>query len=256
CVRKYWSKPLRNHLMKEFGLRILIRKVQLIGMQYEKALIPIFSYSKDHYFRVFFEVNKGKKRCDEVAAKHKLMVYDDRDMSIREFELNELTKNSIISNESFDKNSSTNSVSVVGPIWNGELFNLRFVEKIRDEIIERYKRDNELVNFVNLIYDEAHGIDDVKKMSEAVSRNDKEYEKDSKRNKNCFGFDSCNFYDVSIVCKRIKEVMPKPNDIIRFLGEKGKIGFRTHFNYKAIKGNFNYNNLVDAIKVLNHNKKA
>ena len=46
CKRKYWAIPLRNHLMHEVGIRILIRKVQLIGIQYDKALIPIFSCSK------------------------------------------------------------------------------------------------------------------------------------------------------------------------------------------------------------------
>src|SRR3989338_1247899 len=44
CIRKYWAVPKRDYMMHETGLRILIRKVQLIGMQYEKALIPVFSY--------------------------------------------------------------------------------------------------------------------------------------------------------------------------------------------------------------------
>ncbi|MFH0868445.1 MAG: hypothetical protein V1831_03970 [Candidatus Woesearchaeota archaeon] len=70
CVRKYWSKPKRDYMMHETGLRILIRKIQLVGMQYEKALIPIFSYFKDHYFRVFFECVKGKKLCDKIAMEH------------------------------------------------------------------------------------------------------------------------------------------------------------------------------------------
>ncbi len=70
CLRKYWAKPLHNHLMHEVGLRILIRKCQLIGAQFEKALIPLFSYSKDHYFRVFFIVKKGKKKVDEIILKH------------------------------------------------------------------------------------------------------------------------------------------------------------------------------------------
>ena len=60
-------------MMHETGLRILIRKVQLIGMQYEKALFPIFSYLKDHYFRVFFRCIKGKKICDEIAEKHGML---------------------------------------------------------------------------------------------------------------------------------------------------------------------------------------
>lgn len=70
CKRKYWATPARNDQMHEIGLRILIRKVQLIGAQYERALTPIFSYYKDHYFRIFFSVAKGKKKVDSVIKKH------------------------------------------------------------------------------------------------------------------------------------------------------------------------------------------
>ncbi len=70
CMRKYWGRPLRNELKHEVGLRILIRKVQLVGAQYEKALVPIFSYSKDHYMRVFFRCEKGKMKADEVIRQH------------------------------------------------------------------------------------------------------------------------------------------------------------------------------------------
>jgi len=70
CLRKYWAKPLKNELMHEIGLRILIRKVQLVGVQFNKALLPIFSYSKDHYMRVFFECRKSKEECDKVLQQH------------------------------------------------------------------------------------------------------------------------------------------------------------------------------------------
>ena len=75
CMRKYWAKPLNNHLMHEIGLRILIRKIQLIGSQHDKALIPIYSYFKDHYFRIFFKCVKGKKECDNILAEHKYLLY-------------------------------------------------------------------------------------------------------------------------------------------------------------------------------------
>lgn len=70
CMRKYWAVPKLDEMMHETGLRILIKKVQLVGMQYEKALIPIFSYYKDHYFRVFFKCIKGKKECNKVVKEH------------------------------------------------------------------------------------------------------------------------------------------------------------------------------------------
>lgn len=70
CKRKYFAVPLKNELKHEIGLRILIRKVQLIGAQYEKALTPIFSYSKEHYMRVFFKCEKGKNKVDDIIKKH------------------------------------------------------------------------------------------------------------------------------------------------------------------------------------------
>ena len=70
CLRKYWAVPLRNELMHEVGLRILIRKVQLIGAQFDKALMPVFSYSMHHYLRVFFRCEKGKKAVDKILSQH------------------------------------------------------------------------------------------------------------------------------------------------------------------------------------------
>lgn len=72
CVRKYWAVPLHNEIMQEIGLRILIRKVQLIGSQYSKALVPIYCYSKDHYMRAFFRNQKGKSKADEMLKQHGL----------------------------------------------------------------------------------------------------------------------------------------------------------------------------------------
>jgi len=71
CQRRYWAKPLRNYLKHEIGLRILIRAAQLLGVQQEKALIPIISYSKDHYYRVFFKVKHSKSKANNILKKHK-----------------------------------------------------------------------------------------------------------------------------------------------------------------------------------------
>lgn len=75
CRRKYWAKPKKDHQMHETGLRILIRKVQLIGADHSKAFTPIFSYFKDHYFRVFFRCEKGKKKVDSILDQHGM--FDD-----------------------------------------------------------------------------------------------------------------------------------------------------------------------------------
>ena len=133
CRRKYWAEPLKNELMHETGLRILIRKIQLVGGQYEKALIPIFSYFKDHYFRIFFRCVKGKKDVDEVIGQHGM----------------------------FDN---------AGPLWLGKLWDNKLVNKIHKSIIkkpilkiikkniknnQKINYDKELIKFLKIIKDES-----------------------------------------------------------------------------------------------------
>ena len=135
CRRKYWAEPLRNELMHEIGLRILIRKIQLVGSQYEKALIPIFSYFKDHYFRVFFRCVKGKKDVDKVIGKHGF----------------------------FDN---------AGPLWLGKLWDNSLVNKMYQSIKKKPLYGMSLIKFIKIVKDEAKintvGFYDVHKL---VKRN-------------------------------------------------------------------------------------
>lgn len=95
CRRKYWAEPSKDSNMHENGLRILIRKVQLIGSDHDKALIPIFSYFKYHYLRIFFRCEKGKHRVDKILNQHGM----------------------------FNK---------AGPLWLGELWDKSIAKKIAD----------------------------------------------------------------------------------------------------------------------------
>ncbi len=74
-LRKYWAKSLKNYMMHETGLRILIRKIQLLGMQFDKALVPVLSYHKDHYFRIYLRCVKGKETCDEIVREHAYLLW-------------------------------------------------------------------------------------------------------------------------------------------------------------------------------------
>ncbi len=73
--RKYWAQPLRNYLMHEIGLRILIRKIQLQAIQFEKALTPLLCYSKDHYYRLYLQVDRGKEKCDALVKQHQYFLF-------------------------------------------------------------------------------------------------------------------------------------------------------------------------------------
>ncbi len=123
CMRKYWAKPLRNELKHEVGLRILIRKAQLVGAQYDKALIPVFSYSRDHYMRVFLRCEKSKKAVDGVLSQHG-MLWDS------------------------------------GPFWQGQLWDGDVICGMREasELFSGYTTEKELSgirDFLSLLADEA-----------------------------------------------------------------------------------------------------
>ncbi|MBL7147563.1 MAG: tRNA (guanine(10)-N(2))-dimethyltransferase [Nanoarchaeota archaeon] len=114
CKRKYWAKPLRGELMHEIGLRILIRKAQLVGAQYEKALVPVFSYFKDHYFRVFFRCVKGKKEVDKLIEQHDIF-------------------------------------ESAGPLWLGELWDKKLVNCMYKSLLKNQLYDKALLKFLKII---------------------------------------------------------------------------------------------------------
>ena len=69
CIRKYDAKPLRTPFSKELALRILagfmVRSAARLGL----AAKPIYSFSKDHYIKVFVEVDRGRRLANEQLKK-------------------------------------------------------------------------------------------------------------------------------------------------------------------------------------------
>ena len=120
CIRKYWALPRKDAIMHETGLRILIRKIQLVAAQYDKALIPVFSYSKEHYMRVFFRNKKGKNIADKMLKMHGF--FND-----------------------------------AGPMWLGNLWDENLANKIHSNALknELFKKNNELIKFLKIIMEES-----------------------------------------------------------------------------------------------------
>ncbi|MDO8660653.1 MAG: tRNA (guanine(26)-N(2))-dimethyltransferase [Candidatus Woesearchaeota archaeon] len=72
CKRKYDAIPLLDECKHETAIRILLRKIQLVAAQYEKALTPVFCYAHEHYYRVFLICEKSKTKVDEILKQHGL----------------------------------------------------------------------------------------------------------------------------------------------------------------------------------------
>ncbi|MEM4756099.1 MAG: hypothetical protein QW594_03120, partial [Candidatus Woesearchaeota archaeon] len=138
CLRKYWAQPLRNAAMHEIGLRILIRKVQLIGVQYEKALLPILSYSKDHYYRIFFEARHGKQACDALVQDHGFYIscknclwHKGKRNKEGEDKSTKTTKN-LLGDYKTCPHCKYKPLDLAGPLYVGNLFREPVIKTIRE----------------------------------------------------------------------------------------------------------------------------
>jgi tRNA (guanine26-N2/guanine27-N2)-dimethyltransferase len=140
CRRKYWAKPMRNELMHEIGIRILIRRVQLTGAIYDKSLMPIFSYSKDHYFRVFFTCSKGREKVDNLLKSHNYFLYNKKTMEMK-----------------ISKYNCLDGFDYAGPLFTGNLWD----EKLASAMHKNCDKENKLMHSLLDIIKEEAKIDSV-----------------------------------------------------------------------------------------------
>lgn len=150
--RKYWAKSFKNELMHELGLRILIRKIQLIGTQFDKALTPILAYYQDHYFRIYFQNKKSKQDCDQILKQHLYFHYNPKTLERK-----------------ISHNNQKKDYLTAGPLWTGNLFDKKLLKllnesekgleaskksqrkiKSEDKTIEIIKREADIVGFYDL----------------------------------------------------------------------------------------------------------
>ncbi len=130
CRRKYWGEPMHNYLMHEVGIRLLIRKVQLLGAQFDKALVPVLSYHKEHYYRVFFKCVKGKTKVDALLKEHKYVLFDKKSMEWKFSSVNNL--------EGFNM--------VGGPVYSGALHDVSLVKYMRR--VSKFESERRFLDFV------------------------------------------------------------------------------------------------------------
>ena len=214
CIRKYWSVPKRDYMMHETGLRILIRKIQLIGMQYDKALLPIFSYFKDHYFRIFFQCSKGKKLCDEIAEKHGM-------------------------------------INDAGPLWVGNLWDSKLVSKMYSTMLKDY---NKKVNTTyklnnNKTMDNYENKKIIKNNIINNAQNNKGLLRFLKIIKEESKINVVGFFDIhDIVEKEKLKTIKKKETIIKKIKKRGFKATNTHFSGTGIRSNISYDRLISLLK--------
>ena len=140
CFRKYWAQPLKRYMMHELGLRILIRRAQMVAASREIALFPVYSCSTLHYMRVFLKRSLKASDVDGVLQKHRFVGYCGKC-----FSLTVLSGNSV----SGCGSCRNREVSVAGPMWTSGLFD----PDLADSISRKYSGPDE--KFLKTIAEES-----------------------------------------------------------------------------------------------------
>lgn len=146
CMRKYWAKPLRNECMHELGLRILIRKIQLIGAQHDKALTPVCVHATAHYVRAYLVCEQSKNEIKDVLKRHGYFLYCWK------------CKSHLISPAPIGE-CCKKQMDFAGPLWLGTLFDKSLVKEMHKHAKDDAKKllqvlaseaDSTLVGFYDL----------------------------------------------------------------------------------------------------------
>jgi tRNA (guanine26-N2/guanine27-N2)-dimethyltransferase len=128
--RKYWAKNIRTNHMHELGIRILIRYCQLQGASLERALTPIMSYSKDHYYRIFFRVKYGKKAVDKLLDQHHYAQYHNHQLTVSRYNYGE--------------------GQFLGPLYTGLLQDKEFLQSLDNEWAKKLLSENDVFGGVDV----------------------------------------------------------------------------------------------------------
>jgi tRNA (guanine26-N2/guanine27-N2)-dimethyltransferase len=146
CFRKYGVRTSKLSYSKEAGLRILLGKVVRDAALFERGVVPLFSFYKEYYYRLFVKLEPGAKRADKSLQELGTMyectkcgyIFLDTDPCIRSCPL---CGGSLLSS---------------GPAWTGSVNDEIFLDKMRS-VLEKFsylKSYSELSYLLNLLKNE------------------------------------------------------------------------------------------------------
>lgn len=137
-LRKYGIKPVKTEFYNELGIRILISFIILTLARYDRAFIPLLSFSSQHYFRVFGKI--------EHAGQISSLLKDFKYVNYCSCGEREPKEKCFCGKES----------KVIGPIYLGNISDKKFCKKVLIDIKKRnfnLKREEE--KLLKLIIEEA-----------------------------------------------------------------------------------------------------
>ncbi|MGB9854366.1 MAG: tRNA (guanine(10)-N(2))-dimethyltransferase [Candidatus Bathyarchaeales archaeon] len=200
CLRKYGGKPLRTEYCHEIAVRLVIGCLAATAAKYEIGVNPLFSYSTDHYLRVYAVLQHGAEKADRSLSKMGYILH-----CFKCFHRETLNRNSLIRHGGKCPECGS-KLDLAGPLWLGKLFNKEFCVLMENEAKERkLKFKRKIQKILALIKEECDA--------------------------------PAAYYVLDKLCDEINLPVPSAKKVLYLLKEKGFQASLTHFNPKGIRTN-------------------
>ncbi len=127
CRRRYQSEPIRGYMCHEGGLRILMCTIARELAKFDRGMVPMLSFSADHYYRTYVRVTEGAVAADDTLAHLGYMHYDRKTME-----------------RSISKKPG--DIHNLGPFWLGPLHDQNILKKMSSEGMADKKRCDKMLD--------------------------------------------------------------------------------------------------------------
>lgn len=137
CLRRYSSKPLKNSLMHEVGLRIYLKEAFENFARFDMAFEPKVCWHERHYTRLIGRVTASKSRANKNLDNigHLSFCEECRWRKLERVE------------ECASCGSS--EIKHAGPLWTGKFTDRRFTEKMIEEMPDEWEESHELLEKIH-----------------------------------------------------------------------------------------------------------
>jgi len=198
CIRKYGGKPMRTEYCHELALRLLAGCMASVAAKHDIGIRILFSHSKDHYIRVYAQIEYGAKKGDE-NIKNTGYIFHCFNCLHRE------TTNQIFGKSDYCSECGS-KMEHTGPLWIGSILDPVFIEQIINENKNTaFKNSAKITKLLTYI------------KTEAVA--------------------PATYYVIDRLSKKLNLSAPSVQAFLTVLHNNGFQAVPTHFNTRGIKTN-------------------
>jgi len=143
CLRRYGSYVVKTDYMHEVGLRILIAYIARTAASLDTGIRPILSHATGHYYRVYLEVERSKRAAQSALENVGWAAHCRRCLS-----------RTTIPFPPQRLMCCGEPMSLIGPLWIGDMKDQRFVESVVSWIAQRPDMGQESLRIIRVIREE------------------------------------------------------------------------------------------------------